>query len=301
MAKPRKHKVKKGEDIAKIAKSYGHASGGDIFYHGYNKALRKSRKSPEALTVGDVLVIPRTEAENLQALLWIAQTEAERDLSQGLLARADEFSRKAAAATKQYNNNKKYCDMMVKEIEKAAKDIDGMLVTVDTINTVATMFVGLGAITKRSSLAAKATGKELAAINKEAAGIAKGMAKKPIKDGAAKKGIEYLKTDKDVSEVGKRVAYAAEIGMSVTSPSFWAKGLVAIWNGKSLGEALAWDPVRELNKQANKVKIDYGKRNAELFSAIKGLEKSASKLIGMVKDAESRARKLSKSLEAMPA
>ncbi|GGH26240.1 LysM domain-containing protein [Cribrihabitans marinus] len=301
MAKQRKHKVKKGENLEKIAKGYGHASGGDIWYHDYNKVLRKKRKSPDALAAGDVLVIPQTKAEMLQVDLYRAQAQAERDLSAGLLIKADDLSRKAAVAMKQYKNNQKYCDMMVKEIEKAAKDIDGLLVTVDTINTVATMFVGLGAIARRSSLAAKATGKELVAINKEAAGIAKDMAKKPIKDSAAKKGIEYLNKDKDVSEVGKRVAYAAEVGMSVMNPSFWAKGLVALWNGKSVGEALAWDPVRELKTKANKVKIEYGKRNAELFTAIKGLEKTVSELTRLAKDAQGRALKLTKALEAMPA
>ncbi|MEW9920175.1 LysM peptidoglycan-binding domain-containing protein [Marimonas sp. MJW-29] len=301
MGKPRLHKVKKGETIAAIAKSYGHASGDDIWYHDYNNKLRKKHKTPTTLAPGDVLTIPLTKGELLTLNLWLAQAEAELDLSKALSFKSEKLSRSATSAMAEYKNNQKYCDMMVKEIEKAAKDIDGLFVTVDTVASIATMFVSLGAIAKRSSMAASATGKELAAINKEAAGIAKEMAKKPIKESAAKKGIEHLKTDKDVSEVGKRIAFAAECAMSVSSPSFWAKGIIGLWNGKSVGETLAWDPVKELKKQANEVKIEYGKRNGELFKSINQLQKSASQLAGMAKDAEARARKLTKAADAMPA
>ncbi|MEM9146995.1 MAG: hypothetical protein AAGC57_12440 [Pseudomonadota bacterium] len=59
----RVHKFRKGEELEKLSKKWGHRGARPIWEHAENKGLHSKRKTADALAPGDRIFIPLTRGE----------------------------------------------------------------------------------------------------------------------------------------------------------------------------------------------------------------------------------------------
>lgn len=248
MPKTQVHTVKKGENLDKIAKSYGLKSFKDIFNDPVNAKFRKQRPKPDLIQPGDKIIIPK------QSL-----PKETRNSIAGLVKHAE-------ARVKRLEDDLKFYANLGKDIDKSFSNAkSGFKKTsnaVDAAAFVATFMVSIGKIVKIGAKQGSMTVKELAKSNKDVIKIVEGTRKDVAQMVGGKVADDMTKS------ANSAVANAATIAnfcLSVTSPSFLGKVFVKAQNenlfqkiadgklgksSESLVKILKWDPAKEFDKEA---------------------------------------------------
>lgn len=127
--KPQTYVVKKkGETLSAIAKQFGFADWKVIWNDKLNEGLRRTRKTPESIAIGDKIIIPANPAE-------VKKNKEDLQKAQDILARL----RKLRIESEGCFNK------MEKDLESDFKKVVSLGDNLDTAAMIATAFVGVAA------------------------------------------------------------------------------------------------------------------------------------------------------------
>jgi hypothetical protein len=253
------YKVKKGDTLASIAKSFGHKKWETIWNAAENKPLASKRKKPEAIEPGDQLTIPPNEAQRKQA----------ENLSRSLDEQVERLTRQIKLCDLMIECERKTTEKIVGELEDNLKSMKKLSNGVDTAAAVATSLFDMRKdITELAILGKKAIGKhgeELKKIGKEALAVTKDLTKDFAKDNGAEKieksFADLLKEHKESSNaVIAFVGCMADAFEKITEPSFWAGTITQLIDGKSWSEAVSTDLEKQLEGNIQKIEADSAQR-----------------------------------------
>lgn len=301
----KKHKVAKKDTLVGIAKKYKHKSWKTIWDDKRNAAVKKKRGKPEAIEPGDVLIIPFNDAEKKAIAAerdrLIARLSAENVLAEAISIRVDRQITAGKNAIKRHADIDKSFKDTIAMLRGCQKDSKKWKDGVDVTYKVVTLLRGLKGLAKTSQKASKATGDELAKLNKEAQSQAVSMMTGPVKGVMLDAGIKYLLNDKnEISEIGTTVGAIAKWWGELETPSFWAGAITQLADGKSWEEAFQHDFEVEIKSKVHVVDKQRIFATKKLLLQAQTAVKSAEKMQGDIKAAIKRSEALVKELDALP-
>jgi len=305
MDKSRQHKVKKGDTLIKIAKTWKHKKWQTIWNAPENAKVKKKRADPEKIEPGDVLFVPYTLQEQkaiLQAkLALLSLADGERALAASMLAQAGATSKAAKLALKRRKNVDKEFKDVIAMLKKCAKDTKRMKDGVDIAWALATLGRDLGKMAKLSKQSSTATGDALTKINKEARDKAVSIMTKPVEGQAKKAGTEHLLNEKnEISKLGLIVGTISEAEDKMVSPAFWFDTFVKLKEGKSWTEAVTNQFEQEMKNKINRVDKDRIFLTKKLQLQADEAVKAVKSMQTEAKNAIKRAKDIKKDVAALP-
>jgi len=242
------HIVKKGENLDRIARSYGLKSFKTIYADPVNAKFRKTRPKPDLIQPGDKIIIPNyaltpEKRKNLKSLI---STIEKRVMS--LEARKKELEKSTSAS--------------ISEVKALKRSFSKTANGVDAAALVLTLFASLAKIGHAGLKATSQTGAELAKTNKKVLGDIADMhltAVEPALQAGAKSMSDS--SSRNIAALG----IVADSFFNLTSPSFWGKTYIKardegmlkkIASGKfgegwdAWSRAVTWDPQKEFDTMA---------------------------------------------------
>ena len=245
----KRHKLKPGENLSRIASKHGLKNWKGIWDAKGNSKLKSKRKKPELLQPGDILVIPPSPE-----MLKRAQSNHAKALK-AHVARIDERIATARRAmdmlTKYRQSVAKDLDEIPKLLKKMYQEADAWATGVDVAAGVITPLVGAARLAKVAHRAAREAGEELAKLNKAQLRDAfKDLGKKKA-DAIGRILSEGAKgTESEALAAGK---IAIDSFFKMTSPSFWGWTIASIIEGRSWSEAVTTSPKTEYEKNRKRL------------------------------------------------
>ena len=281
MPKTQVHTVKKGENLDKIAKSYGLKSFKDIFEDPVNAKFRKQRPKPDLIQPGDKIIIPN------QAL-----PKDKRNSIAKLAKRVEDRIKSLEDDLKFFEKQGAAIDSQI------AKAQSGFKKTSNAVDAAAFMIGFMRSLGKIVSIGAKQstmTAAKVAESNKEVVSIVADT-RKQMGDVALGKGAEAM--TKSTHGAVAAVGILADSYFKLTSPSFWGRtyvkadeeGLFKKLAAGKFGEswdawskAVKWDAKKEFDKMRAAQKKQNGEIVANTKKAIAADKALLKELQGIAK------------------
>lgn len=283
MAKTTVHTVKKGENLDKIAKSYGIKNFKAIYDDPVNAKFRRQRKNPDLIQPGDKIIIPN-----------FALTKEKRKSLSSLIATIEERIKRMETLKKE---QQKTTATLASEIKKGQRDfkktanaVDGAALVLNILGSVAKITV------KGAKMSTKMSASEVSKMNKDMlkeVGSMNLSAVEPALQAGAQKMADS--TQKAIGYAG----VALDSFFNLTSPSFWGKtymkarqeGLFKkIAAGKfgdgwdAWSKAVTWDPDKEFDKMVS----DMQAQSNRIVKAIDESNAADQALLKQLKDVAKR-------------
>lgn len=269
IAKTTKHTVQKGEMLSKICKSYGVADWKSVWNDSANAKLARSRKKPEALQPGDIIVINPPGPDKKETAAALKEMD-------GIVASLQAKIKRLEAVKKDLDGIHQEGRAELDKSYKKAKKVGD---ATDAAATIALLVIDLGKLVTKGYKTLKLSGKELAKANDELAKeVMKGKAKQTAELGA----LVVAQSKPKQSAAANAVIAAASAWSSLTSPSFWAYGYVKgleEWQ-KSGSIPKAWaagataDPKADYQAAVKNLQNGHKNNLKKLDEAISALNKS---------------------------
>ncbi|MEM7440812.1 MAG: LysM peptidoglycan-binding domain-containing protein [Pseudomonadota bacterium] len=305
-----KHKVAKRDTLITIAKKYKHKSWKTIWDDKRNAKVKKKRGNPEAIEPGDVLIIPFNEdqlkALKLKAISLMSLMEAEATLSAALEKRADAKDHAAKLTRKRHKTVDKDYKDTIAMLESCRKDSKKWKDGVDVTYKVVKVLRDLKGMAKTAKSASKASGDELAALNKKMKTDAVGMITGPVLDAAKDAGIKYLTDESnEISEIGKTVGHISKWWGDLETPSFWAGAITRFsekgdWSINGWQDAFQHDLDVDIDSKIHVVDKQRIFATKKLLRDAQAAEAEAKKLRKLADSAQKRMKAWEKELTALP-
>ncbi|MGC1505990.1 MAG: LysM peptidoglycan-binding domain-containing protein [Sulfitobacter sp.] len=266
MPKTQVHTVMKGENLDKIAKSYGLKSFKDIFNDPVNAKFRKQRPKSDLIQPGDKIIIPNqtipknTRNSITKLIKWV------EDRIRSLEDDVKFFEKQGAMTDSQIANAQ-----------------SGFKKTSNAIDAAAFMIGFMRSLSKIVSIGAKQstmTAAKIAESNKEVVAIVVDT-RKEMRNVALGKGAEAM--TKSTHGAVAAVGIIADSYFKISSPSFWGSSYMKAYDeglfkklaaGKfgeswdAWSKAVTWEPNKEFAKMRAAHKKDYGEMVAKTKKAI---------------------------------
>jgi hypothetical protein len=301
------HLVKKDEALEDIAKHYGHRDWKTIWKAPENRAVVSKRREPKGIAAGDKLVIPPNEKQlkqNASNLASLAQ------------ARNGELKVRAALVEEVARREKsvKVYDELIKGFVETLKQVVGTLKEnkegmkkwgegVDVAAKLAQMGVDLGGLCQTGYKAAKASGEELAKLNKEALKEAVDLTKEPLQDQAIKAAGTLKERDNTAVAF---VGIVADSWDKMTSPSFWANTYTQAMprsmggEGKSWSEAVTMEVGEDIDNRIKSVIADGAKHIRTLQADQAKVRQRLTETQKLIKECDARAKMFEDQASKLP-
>lgn len=309
MFKITSHKVAKRETLISIAKKYKHKSWKPIWNDRRNAKVKKLRKTPEAIDVGDIFVIPfnETQARAIQqeALRLQTKLEGEQKVTEIIQKRAEKLVKAARQLNKDRATFEKSFKAMMQLLETCRKDSKKWKDGVDIANKVLTLLVSLKGLSKTAKSASKASGDELAKLNSQMAKEAVSFVTQPVQDIVKDAAVKWLLDESNaVSEVGRTVGTVTKWWDEVQSPSFWADGIARFtvegnYSIDGWTKALQTDFEVELKSKINMIEKQYiffmkeiAKQARAIETEAKDVKKEADKTLKRINEYAKQVKEL---------
>ena len=274
------HTVKKGENLDKIAKSYGIANFNKIYSDLVNAKFRKTRPDPNKIEPGDKVIIPDyalTPSKRRDLKSLIQTVEARIKSLQAL--KADQIKTTAE---------------LVGEITGAQR---GFKKTSSAVDAASTLISLLGSLGKITAIGMKNTGNvasEIAKSNKAVLDEVAGMRLTALSPALQSVAQSMGKSSKKAVVV---VGITADSFFKMQSPSFWGKTLLKAKNegmikllvaGKfgdswsAWSKSVNWDPEKEFEAMKSAMQ----KQSSEIEKQLAVLIEDQKKLLASLKAVE---------------
>ena len=247
----KRHKLKPGENLSRIASKHGLKNWKGIWDAKGNSKLKSKRKKPELLQPGDILVIPPSPE-----MLKRAQSNHAKALK-AHVARIDERSANARRTMDMLIKARQSAQKTINELHKSNAEIYKAAVaraeTIDNVQMVLDAKRSAVRLAKHLYRGMKMAGEELAKHNRE-------LRKELVKD-LGKKNAELfwgllpeekvaMRTDPAVLAAGKIVVDSL---FKITSVSYWDWTITQFMDGRSLEDALTTGITTEYKREKKKI------------------------------------------------
>lgn len=310
MFKITNHKVAKRETLISIAKKYKHQSWKTIWDDKRNAKVKKLRKSPEAIDVGDVLVIPFNETQKKaiqqEALRLKTKLDGEQIVIEIIQKRAEHLQKAAEKLNKDRASFDKSFKAMIGLLESYRKDSKKWKDGIDIANKVINLLRGLKGLSKTAKSASKASGDELAKLNGKMASDAVEFVTQPVQDILKDAAIKWLLNESNaVSDVGRTVGTVTKWWGEVGSPSFWADGVSRFVVEKNYSiegwtKALQTDFEVELTSKIHVIEKQYIAFMNDITKQARAIETESKNLAKEVGATVKRVNEYVKHVKALP-
>ncbi len=269
------YKIKKGDTLSGIAKQHGHKKWETIWDAPENKALVSKRKKPELIQPGDQLTIPPNENDKKAADEALAKTNALKDT---LKSQEEKLKQQIKSLNEVIAEHEQMSDRFIKELEGTLKSLKKVANAVDFVKEV-TEF--RGTVLKIGQIGASAIGKhhqKLEKAGKEILHEVNAAVKEKDKDkliGSAVKTLE--EHNENFNQAIGAVTTTYQAWENMAKPSFWAKTVSGLMNGKTWSEAVSQELGADIEKQITDFKTQSEKQT-------KAIEQRRDRLTGQLQD-----------------
>lgn len=296
------HKVKKGEQLQGIAKKFGHKSWKTIWDAPENKKVVQSRRQPEQIQPGDILVIPPNEKQIKEVQAKVAELRAERDaeygLYQALKEEASRLQEKRDVFDRLIRSHEENTSAVINELNGNIKGLEACANAQAAASFVISWSKGLVKLSRTAYQASTASGKALEELNKKALKQVADMHKKPLK----KAGLKTIaKLDESSSTPLAVIGILADSWVKMTSPSFWTNTYIqTMENGKSWSEAVQMKVGDDIRQQISEVTKNSAELTKKLTQRKRDIEAKIAENSMLVRDTEGRLKKIESEAAALP-
>ncbi len=283
MAKTIVHTVKKGENLDKIAKTYGIKSFKSIYDDPVNAKFRRQRKNPDLIQPGDKIIIPdfALTKEKRKSLATLIATIEER------IGRMETLKKEQQKTTAQLAGEIRKGQ---RDFKKTSNAVDGAALVLNILGSVAKITV------KGAKMSGKMSASEVSKMNKDMlkeVGSMKLSAVEPALQAGAQKMADSTQKAVAVAGIG------LDSFFNLTSPSFWGKtymkarqeGLFKKLAAGKFGEgwdawskAVTWDPDKAFDKMVS----DMQAQSNRIVKAVDDSIRADAALLKQLKDVAKR-------------
>lgn len=267
LTKPVQYKVKRGDTLIKVCKSYGLKDSDAVWNDKDNEKIKKLRKKPEAIQPDDLIVLNPQGPSSTE----VKETLKEID---GMIASLENKLANLQEAKKSLLQSK---NQIISELAASYKQAKSTGDKTDAAATVALIIVDLTKLASKAHKAIELSGDALEAANRE---MLKEVGKMKLQQ-ARDIGAEIVSDIEPKNSAALNALIAtADAWKKMTSPSFWAyayvKGMDEWKNTGSIPKAWAKgvtaDPKADYQEAVGNVERQIAANLGKLDAAIGGVQ-----------------------------